>query len=88
MLVNIKRISRETIVAFMDKENSSLREYGGFFEAKKSTLLTGLISARKYMVFSMICSNGMKAFSSYQFFCQLEFFSTIVWIKYDVVSFT
>ena len=54
ILVKVSKINRETAVDFMDRLDSSLCEYAGFFDARKSTLLMGLINAKKYKVFSMI----------------------------------
>ncbi len=42
-------------------EISSWREYAGHFEAINSTLLIGLIKAKKYREFSMICDRSMVA---------------------------
>jgi len=57
--VNISKIIKAAKVDRAAIEKSSLRENGGFFELNNKILLGGLINAKKYIVFSMICGKFM-----------------------------
>ncbi|CAL7964327.1 hypothetical protein GAMM_70015 [Gammaproteobacteria bacterium] len=53
------KIKNATMVERTEIEMSSWREYAGCFEAINNTLLIGLIRAKKYKEFSMICDRSI-----------------------------